>query len=346
VSENGRKRVLVCEDSRSYSAALVRALEHSREIDVVGVCTTAEEALAAMPKLEPDLVTMDIELPGMSGLQAVEQIMGSAPRPILVISSTVTSQESANVAAALGAGALDVVGKDELDLANPDGTSAHALRRRVKLLSGARVIRHPRARLQRKAARRPLPVRAVSAVGICASTGGPQAVAAVLRELPGDYTVPVLVVQHMAAGFTDGFAKWLDGEVPLPVAIAEDGEELGPGVRIAPEGAHLVLSPDLTIALDRATSALHRPSGDVLLWSLADALAGEAAGVVLTGMGHDAADGLRAIRAAGGLTIAQDEATSAIFGMPASAAENADLVLPPREIGERLAGLRRSEARK
>ena len=339
------KRVLVCDDSRTYSAALVRALEHGHDIDVVGVCASAEAAIAALPQLDPDLVTMDIELPGMSGLQAVEQIMGVSPRPILVISSTVTPSERSTASAALAAGALDVLGKDDLDLTRPDGTSATALRRRVKLLSGARVIRHPRARLARSTARASRPVRVAAAIGICASTGGPQAIAAVLRELSAEYEIPVLVVQHMTAGFTVGFASWLDTELPLPVAVAREGDRLASGVWVAPEASHLVLTTDRTFTLDRRTAALHRPSGDVLLRSLADALGPEAAGVVLTGMGRDGAEGLAAIRSAGGLTIAQDEESSAIFGMPAAAAESAELVLAPPAIAERLNGLRPRRAR-
>jgi two-component system chemotaxis response regulator CheB len=334
------KRVLVCDDSKTYTAALVRVLEHDHEIDVVGVCSSAEAALAALPELNPDLVTMDIELPGMSGLDAVEQIMGARPLPILVISSTVASRVSANVAAALAAGALDVLPKDDLDLGNPDGTSAAALRRRVKLLSGARVIRHPRARLATKTTRARGPVRTARAIGVCASTGGPQALAAVLRLLPEDHPVPILVVQHIGAGFTAGFAKWLDGEIGLRVETARAGEQLTRGVWIAPEGAHLVVTRDHTLALDRETSNLHRPSGDVLLRSLADAVGAESAGVVLTGMGRDGAEGLGAIRAAGGLTVAQDEQTSAVYGMPAAAAESAELILPPQAIGEQLASLR------
>jgi two-component system chemotaxis response regulator CheB len=338
------KRVVVCDDSRTYAAALVRALEHGNEIDVVGVYATAEAALAAVSELDPDLVTMDVELPGMSGLAAVEQIMGATPRPILVISSTVTSRESSNVAAALAAGALDVVGKDGLDLANPGGTSAAALRRRVKVLSGARVIRHPRAKLRRRAARRDDAGRTTAAIGICASTGGPQALAVVLRALPERYAIPVLLVQHIAAGFTAGFARWLGAEIALPVAVASGGERLAPGLWVAPEGAHLVLAADRRLALDRKTATLHRPSGDVLLSSLAGALGADSAGVVLSGMGRDGAGGMRAIRDAGGLTIAQDEESSAIYGMPAAAAESAELILAPEAIGAQLASARPAEA--
>ncbi len=340
MSENHRpKRVLVCEDSRTFAAALARALEHGGEIDVVGVLTTAEAALTELQRLKPDLVTMDITLPGMTGLEAVEHIMATRPVPILVISSTVGTRESANVAAALAAGALDVLPKGEIDLRDPVSASAAELRRRVKLLSGARVIRHPRARLARPKGRSGT-LRSVHAVGVCASTGGPQALAAMLRELPEGYPVPLLVVQHIAAGFTAGFARWLDGEIPLPVDTAGDGSALTRGVWIAPEGAHLMVTRDGTLSLDAATHGLHRPSGDVLLRSLARAAGAESAAVVLTGMGRDGAAGLESVRAAGGLTIAQDEESSAVYGMPKAAAESAELILPPGAIGARLAMLR------
>src|SRR6185437_13179340 len=139
-------RVLICEDSRTYAAALRRLLEHDGDIAVAGVCTTAEEALAALPRLKPDLVTMDVELPGMSGLEAVEQIMGATPLPILVLSSHIGA-DSDLAAAALAAGALDAVAKDDLDLTQPSGAGGIAFRQRARLLSRARVIRHPRARI-------------------------------------------------------------------------------------------------------------------------------------------------------------------------------------------------------
>jgi two-component system chemotaxis response regulator CheB len=263
-----------------------------------------------------------------------------------VISSTVSSRASANVAAALAAGALDVLPKGDLDLRDPGAASAVELRRRIKVLSGARVIRHPRARLPARAARVPAPTRTVWAVGVCASTGGPQALVTMLRRLPGSHSVPVLVVQHIAAGFSAGFAAWLDQEIPLPVRMAEGGEPLARGVWIAPDGAHLLLSPDSTLALDRQTQSIHRPSGDLLFRSLAAVLGSESAAVVLTGMGRDGADGLGAVRAAGGLTIAQDEATSAVYGMPKAASPNAALILPPDAIGVQLAALRPVERAK
>lgn len=341
--DQGRIRVLVCEDSRTYAAGLRRSLELEGDIEVVQVCGTAEDALASIPRLRPDLVTMDIELPGMTGLEAVEQIMASSPLPILVISSHVAGPSSTAAVAALAAGALDAIAKDDLDLADPETVAARAFRRRVRVLAGARVIRHPRARLRRAAARR-AGVETVAAIGIAASTGGPHALAAVLSALPASYPVPVFVVQHISAGFTQAFARWLDDDVPLPVRLAEDGGPVAPGIWVAPEGAQLVVRSRLQ--LEPGGAARHAPSADVLFTSLASSLGRAAVAVVLTGMGADGAEGLRAVREAGGLTIAQDEATSAIYGMPKAAAEQgAARVLPLHDIGPELARLEAGERR-
>ncbi len=334
----GPTRVVLCEDSRTYAAVLRRTLEHGGEIEVVGSFTTAEAAIAALPRLEPQLITMDLELPGIGGLEAVEQIMSARPIPILVLSSHV-GPTTPNAAAALAAGALDAVAKDDLDLLNPTGAAAAALRRRVKLLSRARVIRHPRARLN---ARKPrdAEARTIAAVGICASTGGPPALATLLAGLPRSYRIPLLVVQHISPGFTAGLANWLDGAVPLPVALAVDGTRLGPGVWLAPEGAHLVLQGGRLVLDQTKRQGYHRPSGDALLLSLAKTLGSRAAAVVLTGMGKDGAEGARAVRKSGGLVIAQDEATSAVYGMPKAVADSgADWVLPLEEIAPRLRAL-------
>jgi two-component system chemotaxis response regulator CheB len=338
-------RVLICDDSATSAGVLSRILTRDRGIEVVDVCATAEQAISVLPRVKPDLVTMDLQLPGMSGLEAVEQIMSSYPLPILVISSQIASRHNSTlVAAALAAGALDAIGKGELDLRDPGGADGTELRRRVRLLSGARVIRHPRGAVARRSAAS-APSRSAAVVGICASTGGPPALAAVLHELPATYRIPVLVVQHIAAGFTDGFAKWLGSELQLRVGLAADGQRLVPGIWIAPEGAHLVLDTRGRLVLDRVTPGRpHRPSGDVLLRSLAGSFGRESAGVVLTGMGADGAEGLAAIRAAGGSTIAQDEESSAVYGMPKAAAPSAELILPISGIAARLATLQPADA--
>jgi two-component system chemotaxis response regulator CheB len=332
-------RMLICEDSGVYAAALRRLLEYDGDISVAAVCTTAEEAIAALPAIRPDLVTMDIELPRMDGLAAVEEIMYSAPLPILVLSAQV-GHGTEQAAAALAAGAVDALAKDDLDLRDPAGPGGKAFRHRVKVLSRARVIRHPRARLRSRPADSS-PVRHAAVVGVCSSTGGPQILARLLAALPADYQVPVLVVQHIAAGFTEGLARWLDRSVPIPVRIAEEGVLAGPGAWIAAEGAHLTFSATGHMHLDRDTvRGRHRPSGDVLLDSIAAAAGRGGVAVVLSGMGDDGAAGAAAVRRNGGMAIAQDEASSAVFGMPKAAIDHGvDIVLSPDEIAAWLLGL-------
>jgi two-component system, chemotaxis family, protein-glutamate methylesterase/glutaminase len=347
-------RVLICEDSRTYAIALRRMLEYDGAATVAGVCATAEEAMAAIPRIHPDLVTMDIELPGLDGLTAVEEIMSSWPMPILVLSTHV-GLGTGKATAALAAGALDALAKEDLDLHDPGSPAGAAFRHRIKVLGSAHVIRHPRARFssrpaattfatansvpsQRLARRQPRPA---SVVGICASTGGPQVVLRLLNALPADYPIPVLVVQHIAAGFTDGMASWLDRSVQVPVGVARDGMPVAPGAWLAPEGAHLVIS-DGRLRLDRDTIAgRHRPSGDMLLRSIAEVAGRTGVAVVLSGMGSDGAAGAALVRERGGLAIAQDEASSAVFGMPKAAIDHGvDLVLSPGEIASCLTGLR------
>lgn len=339
------RRMLICEDSGVYAAALRRLVEHDGDISVAAVCTTAEEAIAALPAVRPDLVTMDIELPGMDGLAAVEEIMSSAPLPILVLSGQV-GHGTDRAAAALAAGAVDALAKDDLDLRDPAGPGAMAFRHRVKVLSRAQVIRHPRARL-RSGPASPAPARLAAVIGVCSSTGGPQVLDRLLEALPADYQVPILVVQHIAPGFTHGLARWLDRSVAVPVRVAEEGTLAGPGAWIAPEGAHLVLPATGRMHLDRDTvRGRHRPSGDVLLDSIAAAAGRAGVAVVLSGMGDDGAAGAAAVRAGGGLAIAQDEMTSAVFGMPKAAIDRGvDIVLPPDEIAACLLGLRHEPLR-
>lgn len=335
-----RVRVLICEDSAVYAAGLRRTLEHDRDITVLGVCPTAEEALAALPTVEPDLVTMDLELPGMDGLAAVEEIMSSRPVPVVVLSSHV-GPDGEKAAAALGAGAVDACAKSDLDLTDPAGVSAAAFRARVRALARVPVIRHPRARLRQARSPHGPAGRRASVVGICASTGGPQVLFHVLSSLPPNYAIPLLVVQHMGPGFTHGLVRWLDRNIGLEVTMAEDRLPLTAGVWVAPEGAHLCLGGDGRLMLDRnSPSGPHRPSADALLTSIAAQAGRAGTAVVLTGMGRDGAAGVAAVRRAGGLVIAQDETSSAVFGMPKAAIQQgADLVLPPSGIADALAHL-------
>jgi two-component system chemotaxis response regulator CheB len=334
-------RVLVCEDSRAYAAALNRTLEYDGDIEVLAVCGTAEEAIAVLPRLKPDLVTMDVELPGMDGLEAVGEIMSSRPVPILVLSAYV-GHASDKTAAALAAGALDVLAKDDLDLRDPAGAVAAAFRHRVKMLAQARVIRHPLARLIARAGTG-VQGRRASVVGVCASLGGPHLLMFLLKALPADYPIPILIVQHIAAGFTEGLARWLDQAAAIPVRLAEPGmPAAGPGAWLAPDGAHLTLTGTGRLALDRQTVAgRHRPSGDVLLGSIAEAAGRTGVAIVLSGIGSDGAAGAAAVRRSGGLAIAQDEESSAVFGMPKAAIDlGVGVVFSPSQIAACLLGLR------
>ena len=333
-------RVVVCEDSRVYAVALRRMLEYGGDIEVLAVCGTAEKALAVLPRFQPDLVTMDLELPGMSGLEAVGEIMGSRPVPILVL-STYADFGNGKAAAALASGALDAIAKDDLDLHDPAGSGAAAFRQRVKFLSQARVIRHPRARLAAMTNATGAPRRA-SAIGVCASTGGPEMLMFLLTALPADYPVPLLIVQHMAAGFTEGLVRWLEREVAMPLGVAANGMRAGPGAWIAPHGAHLTLTRSGHLAMDRHTApGPHCPSGDLLLHSIAEAAGRNSVAVVLSGMGTDGAAGAAAVHRAGGLAIAQDEKSSAVFGMPRAAIDlGVDAVSSPGEIASQLRRLR------
>ncbi len=337
------RRVLICDGSVTYATGLSRLLRRDPEIEVVGVCTGAEETIARLAQVEPKphLVTMDLELPGMSGGDAIEEIMSNRPVPILVLAGVERGSDKA--LASLAAGALEVLSKDALDLRDPNGVDAEAFRKRVKMLSGVRVLHHPRGGInrRRRSADGPTPPRGASVIGICASAGGPHALAAVLAEVPATFTIPILVVQHIGPGFITGFAEWLDDQVPLPVRLARPGP-VAAGIWVAPDGAHLTLDRANRLVLDaHGDAGLHRPSADVLLRSVAAGAGADAVAVVLTGMGRDGAGGLAEVKRAGGLTIAQDEASSAVFGMPKAAAEcGVELVLGPAPIGRRLRTLR------
>jgi two-component system chemotaxis response regulator CheB len=266
--------------------------------------------------------------------------------PILVVSAR--ADHGSEVAAeALAAGALEAVSKSRLPVSRPDDVWATAARGRIKRLARVQLQRRPRGGRPGPAKRHAVGLeRAVSMVGVGTSTGGPPALLSVLRELPSDYRVPILVVQHIAPGFGPGLVRWLSRQVALPVAFAESGAPCAPGVWFAPDGAHLLLDERRCFELDSETDrGAHRPSLDVLFESLAARAGATAVGVVLTGMGRDGAEGVEAIRAAGGLVIAQDEQSSAVFGMPRAAIEGgADLVLPLGDVGPTLRDLNPAKA--
>jgi two-component system chemotaxis response regulator CheB len=311
-------RVVVVEGSQADRVHLVRTLDAADDITVVGQAASAVEAIALVQEIRPDVVTLDLQIPGGGGQHVIEQLMAFMPTPILVLSSSLAGRESVEAVDALVAGAVDVLPKPK----TWSPAEEQELRAQVRLVGGVTVVRHHRARLTR-------PSRSAAAAGrrgnappivaIGASTGGPAALAEVLGGLSG-VGASVLVVQHLHPDFVGGLVSWMARVSPLPVELARDGEALRAGVAyIAPGGTHLRVGEDGCMVLDRAPETLHRPSVDVLFSSLAERSNGTNVGVLLTGMGDDGAQGLLALRRRGDVTIAQDEQTSVVFGMPRAA---------------------------
>lgn len=336
----GPIRVLVVDDSptaRDLIGALIAADPR------LTVCGQAEDGRAAVRQaqtLRPDLVTMDLRMPEMDGLQAIAEIMDQCATRILVVSD---AADAANAMAAVARGALEATFKPTLD----DGPAFTA---RLRMLAGVPVIRHLRSLVEARPAAQFMSSSAGTAsagrpvIAIAVSTGGPQALARLLPALPAGLAAPVLIAQHISDGFAQGMAQWLDTLCPLRVTVARDGEAVVPGhIYLADPAAHLTLAPGDRVRLTPcAPDDRYRPSCDRLLHSVA-ALGPRAIGLILTGMGRDGAQGMAAIAAAGGVTLAQDEATSVVFGMNREAilAGGVQRVLPLEAIaGEltRLAG--------
>ncbi len=339
------RRIIVCDRSETRARELAGFLERDPDLEVTGRFGGVDEMLARIEEPAPDLVALDLETAG-AAVAAVVAPLAQERHLRVVLTGTRPPRDDERVAAALAAGALEAIAEDRLRLDDPESVWAVALRSRVRRLANVR-LRGGRADPPAAAAKRPRPPArrpglGYRAVGIGASVGGPPALVEILSRLPRDFPIPVLVVQHMAPSFGEGLATWLDQSVPPSVAIATESQMLTPGIWLAPDGAHLRLDPTMRLRLDsQGERGAHRPSVDVLFESLASTVGMDAVGVVLTGMGRDGAEGIQAIAAAGGLTIAQDAETSAVFGMPAAAIEvGVDLVLSLEELGQELATLR------
>lgn len=345
-------RALVVEDSLTVRERLREVLASDLEIEVAGVAEDGKRGIELCRELRPDVVTMDMMLPVMSGLAATEYIMAHCPTPILVVSSSLNRGELFRTYEALAAGAVDVLEKPGPDVA--DGVWERKFLDTIKLVSRIRVITHPRARLAALRGARSAgallhgattpPGVAPRVIAIGASTGGPGALVDVLSALPATFATPILVVLHIADPFASAFADWLDGQVSRRVAYARDGESLREAtgrVVMAPPNRHLIVRDDRLRLTQEPERHSCRPSVDVLFESLANAYGPAAVGCLLTGMGRDGASGLLDMRRSGGLTIAQDEATSVVFGMPREAVllGAAERVLGLHEIGPALAAL-------
>jgi two-component system chemotaxis response regulator CheB len=309
-------RVLVADDSQLFRDLLARVIAAEPGFEVAATAADGNEAAALARRHKPDVVTMDLNMPDADGFSGIARIMAETPTPILVLT---VSREEAVGFRALSLGALDILEKPS-PTSNLEDYGA-LLRSRLRLLAGVRVIRHPRGLRQSPPPRR-RPAGRSDLVVIGASLGGPRALAALLKGLAAGFPAPILIVQHIAEGFTEGLAAWLDTETPLRVREAEDGDPLVPGeVLLAPSGRHLTVERGTARLSDGPAVDTFKPSVTPLFVSAADAYGRRACGVVLTGMGRDGAEGVLRLREAGGHVIAQDEATSAVFGMPRAAIE-------------------------
>ena len=347
-----RPSVLVVDDSALVRRVLADLLEASGEFRVAGEATDGLEAIRKVHALAPDLVTLDIQMPGLDGLQVLGYLMSETPRPVVVLTAMEDPRGGDLTLRALELGAVDFVRKPVPD----EGLEAAPLRERllgalrgalrVNLAATGMLARPLTARQRATAPARP----ATRVVAIAASTGGPRALAELVPALPPDLEAAVLVAQHMPAGFTGSLAERLDRRSALPVSEARHGEPLlANRVYIAPGGRHLALSSGRTPCLEVRDGAPRlgvRPSADVLFAAVMEAFGAAADGVVLTGMGRDGAEGLRLLRGTGAYGIVQDQATSTVYGMPRAAlhAAGADAVssLPDmaRAIVEALASRR------
>jgi two-component system chemotaxis response regulator CheB len=347
-------KVVLVDDSRLARDMLRSFLESDGDIEVVGEAANGKEAVHLAVELKPDLITMDLEMPVMDGMEAISEIMATRAVPILVVSSVTDAQRAC---AAVALGALDVINKPELDAA-----AGAAFVAKVKMLANIRVITHIRSRFSEKltavvsgsispATPSPTPPNAAAmprspVFAIASSTGGPQALAMILGLLPAHFPCALLISQHIADGFAPGMAEWLASVCKLPVRLAREGEPVTPGtVYISPSDANLSVSPSHHITLaQRLLGEIYHPTCDVLLASVAAVYGRHGVGIILTGMGSDGAAGIAKIRNAGGTTLAQDEASSVIFGMNKVAIERGGVqqILPADEIAQamcRLAGL-------
>ncbi len=344
---NRKRRLLIVDDSPTWRDCLEHIFEKDGYFDVVGTAVDGLDAIEKTRLLAPDVITMDIEMPRMNGIEASRKIMEFHPVPIIIVSDFWETESVKKAFEAMEIGAVAGIQKPSMIVSNTIGKKEILkLVKTVKLMSEVPVIK--RGKLRRKdkpkedegIAASLEPALAVEVVVIGASTGGPVVLKEIFSRLPSDFPLPIAVVQHIAPGFLPGFIKWLEQASPLRFSVACYGEKLLPGsVYLAPDGAHMELDRELVVHLtDGPPEHGVKPSVSVLFRSVAKNLGPRALGVLLTGMGRDGAEELLAMCRAGAITIAQDEESSLVFGMPGEAIRlgGAAMVLPPHEIAKSL----------
>ncbi len=329
-------RILIADDSILVRAVLRDALNSAVDMTVVGEAINGAEAVALAATLKPDIIIMDILMPVMGGLEATETIMAQTPTPILILSATLDEKDVKLAFTAIKKGALDVMGKPAAGGGINQREFVTKLLEKIRLLSRIKVIHH-RSRSKELMV---LPTtsssrRSILAIG--ASTGGPKAVMSIVKALPQDFSGAIFIVQHISSGFAKGFAHWLDIESNISVRVAETGDIPTAGTAlVAPTDCQMVIEKGVIKLVDAPAVNSCRPSIDVFFNSLAPDLGSETLGLLLTGMGRDGAQGLLRLKLSGAATIAQDEKSSAVFGMPkaAIAINAAEEVLSLEEIPE------------
>ncbi|MGE5680230.1 MAG: chemotaxis-specific protein-glutamate methyltransferase CheB [Bacillota bacterium] len=347
-SSKDKIKVLIVEDSAVMQEMLSAILSSDLSLEVIGAVSNGLEAIEFVRKNKPDVITMDVNMPVMNGLVATRQIMETTPIPIIIVSETVNPRDVNDTFKTLEAGAVSIIHKPAPYGTEKNKTYSKELCQKVKLMSEIKLVRRIPGNFNKANSNDPVLFNAsmenlkheikkrLSVVAIGASTGGPVVLEKILSGLPKSFPLPVLVVQHITAGFTSGLVDWLNATSSIPVKIPSNGEEiLGGMCYIAPDNYHLKLKSNGFVLLSEEPPVYNsKPSVSVLFKSVAEAYGAGAIGIILTGMGKDGADELRLMKDKGALTIAQNKETSIVFGMPGEAikAGGAKFVLPPEDI--------------
>jgi two-component system, chemotaxis family, protein-glutamate methylesterase/glutaminase len=316
-------RIFMVDDSAFIRKALARVLQAEPSLQLVGEAASGEEAMAKIPEANPDLVTLDVEMPGMDGQQVLRALLRWKPTLKVVMLSAYTREGAEATIEALAAGAVDFIDKTSFNVMDFDTLRREVIEKLKILGLGDFKPVAPKA-VGRAAGNSAAKLIAAARCELCvigASTGGPIALHQIMERIPAGFPMPIAIVQHMPAGFTGPFAERLSRLSRLQVSEAVEGDRLRSGrVLVAPAGRHLRITSRLTVALEpEPADAKHIPSVDVTMMSADRARAGRVLGILLTGMGQDGAEGMATIRASGGFTIGESEATCVVYGMPRAA---------------------------
>ncbi|MCK5533775.1 chemotaxis-specific protein-glutamate methyltransferase CheB [bacterium] len=322
---SGKIRVVITDDSLIARELIRKILETDDQIEIVGVAKNGKEAVEMVSALKPDIITLDLRMPVMDGFKAIEQIMAFNPTPILVITATSFKKKQEIVFEALALGALDIVVKPSPEMWVDFSRAGGELIKKLKILSGIPVVTHLQGKKKSlKKITLPGNLKGFKVIAIGASTGGPQALLRILSRFPSDFPAGIVVVQHIAAGFTERLVEWLNKSCKISVQVAKDGQKVIPGqALIAANGNHSIIDENGLVKLSKSSPVNgHRPSIDILFSSVASVYKSDTIGIILTGMGKDGVEGMKRIKRSGGKTIAQDKESCVVFGMPKVAIDN------------------------